>query len=102
MDAYNKMESVEQFARVALYTRLLGGPRLLERGQVERLEALRTRYGLAGKQMGCSRCAGDCGPSRGTAPAAAQSSEAATGASDETLEAIAAQVLRSLFPGRRG
>lgn len=83
MDAYNKMESVEQFARVALTTRLLGGPKLLDRGQVERLEALRARYGLAGKQLSCSRCA-------------------TAGAPDETLETIAAQVLQSLFPGRRG
>ena len=82
MDAYNKMEGVEQFARVLLFTRLLGGPRLLDREQVARLEALRARYGLGGKQMSCS---GFGAPASG-----------GSGPRDQLLESIAAEVLQSL------
>lgn len=45
MDAYNKMESVEQYARVQLLVDQLGGGRI-PAPQVERLLALRGRYGL--------------------------------------------------------
>ncbi|MBI2945492.1 MAG: class II aldolase/adducin family protein [Candidatus Wallbacteria bacterium] len=82
MDAYNKMEGVEQFARVLLFTRLLGGPKLLERDQVERLESLRARYGLGGKQLGCSGFA------------TAQPGE--TAERERLLDSIAVQVLASL------
>lgn len=79
MEAYNKMEGIEQFARVALMTRLLGGPKLLDKEQVGQLEALRERYGLPGKQMSC------------TPPAAR-----ATDPQDDLIETIAAQVLKSM------
>ncbi|MBI3890145.1 MAG: class II aldolase/adducin family protein [Candidatus Wallbacteria bacterium] len=81
MDAYNKMEGVEQFAKVLLFTRVLGGPKLLTSEQVTRLEALRERYGLAGKQMSCSGFGGS----------AAASSERET-----LLDSIALQVMQSL------
>ena len=43
--ALDRMETLEHFARIALVTRLLGGSRPLERGDVEALESLRRRSG---------------------------------------------------------
>jgi L-fuculose-phosphate aldolase len=45
--AYYKMETIEHFARISLVARLLGGERLLSRDEVDRLQALRGRYGIA-------------------------------------------------------
>ena len=45
--AYYKMETIEHFARISLVARLLGGERLLSREEVERLQNLRGRYGIA-------------------------------------------------------
>ena len=45
--AYYKMETVEHFARISLVARQLGGERLLSREEVDRLQGLRDRYGIA-------------------------------------------------------
>ena len=45
--AYYKMETIEHFARISLVARLLGRERLLSRAEVERLQDLRGRYGIA-------------------------------------------------------
>jgi L-fuculose-phosphate aldolase len=42
--AYQRMETVEQFARILLIAEQLGGPRLLSRTEVEKLIAARPRY----------------------------------------------------------
>jgi L-fuculose-phosphate aldolase len=45
--AYYKMETIEHFAKISLVARLLGGERLLSRQEVDRLQGLRGRYGIA-------------------------------------------------------
>ncbi|MDP6580419.1 MAG: class II aldolase/adducin family protein [Vicinamibacterales bacterium] len=45
--AYYKMETVEHFARISLVARQLGRERLLSREEVNRLQDLRDRYGIA-------------------------------------------------------
>ena len=45
--AYYKMETVEHFARISLVARQLGRERLLSREEVNRLQELRDRYGIA-------------------------------------------------------
>jgi L-fuculose-phosphate aldolase len=45
--AYYKMETIEHFATISFVARMLGGERLLSRQEVERLQGLRGRYGIA-------------------------------------------------------
>ena len=45
--AYYKMETLEHFARISLVARQLGRERLLSREEVNRLQNLRDRYGIA-------------------------------------------------------
>src|SRR6266542_5688645 len=45
--AYYKMETIEHFAHISLVARLLGGERLLSRQEVNRLQGLRSTYGIA-------------------------------------------------------
>jgi L-fuculose-phosphate aldolase len=45
--AYYKMETIEHFARISLVARLLGRERLLSREEVDRLQSLRGKYGIA-------------------------------------------------------
>jgi len=45
--AYYKMETIEHFAKISFVARTLGGERLLSREEVERLQALRGKYGIA-------------------------------------------------------
>ena len=51
--AYYKMETVEHFARISLVARQLGGERLLSREEVNRLQGLRDRYGIAAPAPMC-------------------------------------------------
>jgi len=44
--AFFKMETVEHFARITLVAELLGGPRVLPGEEVDKLFALRSRYGV--------------------------------------------------------
>lgn len=45
--AYYKMETIEHFARISLTARQLGREHLLSRDEVERLQGLRGKYGIA-------------------------------------------------------
>ena len=45
-DAFYKMETVEHFAQTMLVAELLGGPRSLEAGQLDKLMGIRSVYGL--------------------------------------------------------
>jgi L-fuculose-phosphate aldolase len=45
--AYYKMETIEHFAKISLTARLLGREHLLSREEVDRLQGLRDRYGIA-------------------------------------------------------
>jgi L-fuculose-phosphate aldolase len=45
--AYYKMETIEHFAKISFVARTLGGERLLSREEVERLQGLRGKYGIA-------------------------------------------------------
>ena len=45
--AYYKMETIEHFAKISLVARMLGGERLLSRQEVDRLQGLRGKYGIA-------------------------------------------------------
>ena len=51
--AYYKMETIEHFARISLTARLLGREQLLPRGEVDRLQQLRDRYGIASPAPVC-------------------------------------------------
>jgi len=62
--AYFRMEAVEHFARIALVTELLGGPRVLPREEVNKLLDSRTRYGVKARntgEPGCPMAAGENG-----------------------------------------
>jgi L-fuculose-phosphate aldolase len=43
-DAFNRMDTVEHFAKISLYTRILGKERLLSSGDVEKLWVQRQKY----------------------------------------------------------
>ncbi|MBM3751607.1 MAG: class II aldolase/adducin family protein [Acidimicrobiia bacterium] len=51
--AYYKMETIEHFARISLTARLLGREQLLPREEVDRLQQLRDRYGIASPAPVC-------------------------------------------------
>ena len=51
--AYYKMETVEHFAHISLVARQLGRERLLSREEVNRLQALRDRYGITAPAPFC-------------------------------------------------
>lgn len=44
MEAYNRMDTVEHFAKISIYTRILGQERLLSADDVEKLQVQRLRY----------------------------------------------------------
>jgi L-fuculose-phosphate aldolase len=44
MDAYNRMDTVEHFAKISIYTRILGKERLLSSEDVEKLRVQRLKY----------------------------------------------------------
>jgi L-fuculose-phosphate aldolase len=47
LTAYQRLETVEHFARILLVAEQLGGPRRLSRAEVEKLMAGRSRTGLS-------------------------------------------------------
>ena len=57
--AYYKMETVEHFARISLVARQLGREHLLSREEVNRLQGLRDRYGIAAPAPLCAPEGGD-------------------------------------------
>ena len=52
--AYYKMETIEHFAKISFVARLLGGERLLSRQEVDRLQGLRGKYGIASPAPICA------------------------------------------------
>ena len=48
------METIEHFATISLVARLLGGERVLSREEVDRLQGLRGRYGIASPAPICA------------------------------------------------
>ena len=46
MSAYYKLETIEHFAKISLVARLLGRENLLAREEVDRLQGLRSSYGI--------------------------------------------------------
>lgn len=68
MDAYYKMETLEHFASISIYARILGGERALNDKQAEELYRVRSEvFGKSSlKCTGCGECSNDTG-SKGTA-----------------------------------
>jgi L-fuculose-phosphate aldolase len=56
--AYYKMETIEHFAQISLVARQLGREHLLSREEVDRLQGLRSRYGIAAPAPLCADPAG--------------------------------------------
>jgi L-fuculose-phosphate aldolase len=54
--AYFKMETMEHFARIQMVAELLGGPKVLPRGEVDKLLDARTRYGVKSRSAGEPNC----------------------------------------------
>jgi L-fuculose-phosphate aldolase len=48
--AYQRLETVEQFARILLVAESLGGPHILPDAEVQKLIAARARYGISSPQ----------------------------------------------------
>src|SRR4051812_25354008 len=92
--AYYKMETIEHFAKISLVARLLGGERLLSRGEVDRLQALRGMYGIAAP-------APICPPAPASREATGESSALGDLASCQTVFAPETDGPR-LVPERRG
>ncbi len=67
--AYYKMETIEHFAHISLVARLLGRERVLSRAEVDRLQGLRTTYGIASP---APICAGPGAPGGQSDPVACQ------------------------------
>jgi L-fuculose-phosphate aldolase len=64
--AFFRMETVEHFARITLVAELLGGPKVLSKGEVQKLVDARQRYGVrvrAGAEAGCPVAAEELGGS---------------------------------------
>ena len=70
--AYQRLETVEQFARILLTAESLGGPHLLPHAEVQKLIAARSRYGISSPERSAElpltsvslRDRGDKNPSR--------------------------------------
>ena len=60
-NAYYKMETIEHFAQISLVARTLGGERVLSRDEVQRLQGLRTAYGIAAPAPICTDETGAAG-----------------------------------------
>lgn len=89
--ALNRMETVEQFAKILFVARTLGSVNLLTSDQVEDLNAIRHRYGLQGRAATCEARPGPPASGRGPGPAGA-----APFASPEIVELVLQEVLRKL------
>ena len=68
--AYMKMESVEFYAQLLYQTKLLGGPKEFDKENIEKLYAIRRKFGMPGKHpaslclnkdgKNCHNCGGAC------------------------------------------
>ncbi len=60
-DAYYKMERVEHYAHIMFVAKMLGGERVLDPVQVEKLNLIRGTYGTESTpNPGCIACSDDC------------------------------------------
>jgi L-fuculose-phosphate aldolase len=60
-DAYYKMERVEHYAHILFVAKMLGGERVLDHEEVQKLSQIRSTYGTqANANPGCVACNGDC------------------------------------------
>jgi len=60
--AFFRMEMVEHFARITLVAELLGGPKVLARGEIQKLFDARARYHVTSRnrfEPGCPMAAED-------------------------------------------
>jgi L-fuculose-phosphate aldolase len=57
--AQNRMETIEQFAKILFVARTLGRVNLLSPEQVAGLNEIRHRYGLSGRAAECEACRND-------------------------------------------
>lgn len=56
-DAFNRLETVEHFARISYLARMSGSPSLIDKKTVRMLEDLRDGYGMKGPFINCKPCA---------------------------------------------
>ena len=93
--AYYKMETIEHFAHISLVARLLGRERVLSREEVDRLQGLRTSYGIAAPAPICATPAESTGAAGAVAcqvvqapssPGGARLLDLPTGIPDENAE----------------
>jgi L-fuculose-phosphate aldolase len=60
-DAYFKMERVEHYAHIMFVAKMLGGEKVLNTAQVEKLQSIRSTYGTADhRNPGCITCSDNC------------------------------------------
>ncbi|MCS6859318.1 MAG: class II aldolase/adducin family protein [Abditibacteriales bacterium] len=103
-DAHFKMESLEQYARILLTARLLGGERPLPPERVRELEALRPKFGVtvSAHCIGGEECP-SCNAPRPTAsvakfhPVAPRNGPAASAPSEEDITALVREVTRRVL-----
>lgn len=60
LEAYDRLERVEHYAHIVLIARQLGGERQLPQEEVQKLFALREKYGQTGLNPGCAVCDEPC------------------------------------------
>ena len=61
LDAYYKLERVEHYAHILFVSKMLGGNRVLNREEAEKLTRIRSTYGThTTVSPGCITCEGDC------------------------------------------
>ncbi len=56
-DAFNRLETVEHFARISYLSKMSGHPSLIDPNTVRQLEDLREGYGMKGPFINCEPCA---------------------------------------------
>jgi L-fuculose-phosphate aldolase len=93
--AANRMETVEQFAKILFTATLLGQVNRLSGGQVAELNAIRHRYGLAGPAPACRLEEGDLAPG-GAASTVTPRADTPTEVPPGLVEEVLAEVLRQL------
>jgi len=104
LDAYYKMETLEHFASISLYARLLGGERALDDKQTKELFRVRSEVYGKSKPVNCTNCGACDGSNCSTdekkaieaLPVAAKAVEKAEKGEDEIREAIKKMVLAEL------
>lgn len=104
--AYFRMETLEYWAKINLYTQQLGGRQELSDAQVSRLLEIRQQMKIPGRHPGCSTCknkgTASCHCNTGVATSCGQQanvpavSGAGGGVDEATVRAVTEQVLKAL------